>query len=124
MPLSLFNKQLTPSHRLLWPALAACIILSSPQTLANKDLFASEPAAEKSVPAQEIISAPEEIEVIEPEISPTEAAALAQQHVKGKVMNVRAFKEENKTLYGVKLLQKDGRMKTVNVDANNGSIVE
>ncbi|HWV13965.1 MAG TPA: hypothetical protein VN030_00950 [Cellvibrio sp.] len=124
MPLSLFNKQLAHGHRLLWPSLAACIILSSPQTLANKDLFASEPAIEQSAPAQEIISVPEETEIIEPEISPTEAAALAQQHVKGKVMNVRAFKEENKTLYGVKLLQKDGRMKTVNVDANNGSIVE
>jgi uncharacterized membrane protein YkoI len=62
--------------------------------------------------------------VAPPAISPTEAAQRAQLHAEGQVMNVRTFQEDDKTLYGVKLLQKNGRMKTVNVDANSGEIVE
>ncbi len=67
---------------------------------------------------------PEYIEEAEPAISATDAALRAQRHVSGKVMNVRQFQDENKVLYGVKVLQKNGRMKTINVDANNGTIVE
>jgi uncharacterized membrane protein YkoI len=64
------------------------------------------------------------VETAPPAISPTEAAQRAQRHAEGQVMNVRTFQEDDKTLYGVKLLQKNGRMKTVNVDANSGEIVE
>ncbi len=66
----------------------------------------------------------EEDDTLEPTLSPTDAALRAQRHVDGKVMNVRRFAEENKTLYGVKLLQKNGRIKTVTVDANSGAILE
>lgn len=92
---------------------------------AKKDLFSSEPTSSKTAPAQEMISAPaDDTDMEEPAISATDAALRAQQHVEGKVMNVRQFQDENKTLYGVKVLQKNGRIKTINVDANNGSIVE
>ena len=99
--------------------------LTAQNALAKKDLFSSEPTQSKTAPAQEMISAPaEDAEIEEPAISATDAALRAQQHVDGKVMNVRQFQDENKTLYGVKVLQKNGRIKTINVDANNGSIVE
>lgn len=92
---------------------------------AKKDLFSSEPTSSTTAPAQEMISAPaDDTDMEEPAISATDAALRAQQHVEGKVMNVRQFQDENKTLYGVKVLQKNGRIKTINVDANNGSIVE
>jgi len=39
-------------------------------------------------------------------------------------MNVRKYKDEDKTRYAVKLLQKNGRMKTVTLDANSGELIE
>ena len=117
-------------HPLIKSALLAALIFSVPIASAKKDpapkdLFAEDPAAHHSSPTQELISAPpEEDEEIEPAISPIDAAQRAQSRVDGQVMNVRKFKDDSKTLYGVKLLQKNGRMKTVNVDANNGNIIE
>jgi uncharacterized membrane protein YkoI len=94
-------------------------------TLADKDLFKDDPAGKQDAPAQQMIGDPSEYEEIaEPAISSSDAALLAQQHAGGKVMNVRQFQDDNKILYGVKVLQKNGRMKTINIDANNGSIVE
>lgn len=93
--------------------------------LAQKDLFSSDPSSSTLVPTQEMISqSSDDSAEVEPAISATDAALRAQQHVSGKVMNVRQFQDENKTYYGVKLLQQNGRIKTINIDANNGSIVE
>jgi uncharacterized membrane protein YkoI len=76
----------------------------------------TEVATEAEIPVETVVAPPA--------ISPTEAAQRAQLHAEGQVMNVRTFQEDDKTLYGVKLLQKNGRMKTVNIDANSGEIVE
>lgn len=110
----------------LQPALAVALLLSTHHAFAKKDLFASEPNAESPLPAQEMISPPsqDEEEIAEPSISPTDAALRAQQHLDGKVMNVRQYQNENRTLYGVKVLQKNGRVSTVNVDATNGAIIK
>ena len=112
-------------------ALLAALILSTPLALAKKDshppkdLFADPAGQQSSSAVQELVSPPvEEDTEVEPAISPVDAAQRAQSHVDGQVMNVRKFREESKTLYGVKLLQKNGRMKTINVDANSGVIVE
>lgn len=96
----------------------------SANALAKKDLFAKDPGSQAPVPAQQLISAPTEQEEPEPKLSPSDAASVAQRHTEGQVMNVKKVKEEEKTLYGVKVLQKNGRMSTVNVDANSGNIVE
>ena len=111
---------------ILQPALALALVLSAQHALAKRDLFNNPPhAQQQSAPAQQIIAPPAaEEETPEPAVSATDAALRAQQHVDGKVMNVRKFQDENKTLYGVKVLQKNGRMRTVNVDANSGSIIE
>ena len=109
----------------LQPTLALALLVSAHQAFAKKDLFGSEPSAHQPLPAQEMIAQPSaEDETLEPAISATDAALRAQQHVDGKVMNVRKFQDEDKVLYGVKVLQKNGRMKTVNVDADNGTIIE
>jgi uncharacterized membrane protein YkoI len=110
---------------ILQPALAVALVAFAHHAFAKKDLFSSEPSAQQPLPAQEMIAAPNvEDEMPEPVISATDAALRAQQHVEGKVMNVRRFQDDNKILYGVKVLQKNGRIKTVNVDADNGAIVE
>lgn len=110
----------------MFSGLALCFgLLSSPLVQAKKDLFAQEPGSQSSVPAQQLITPPSEpIEEPEPRLTPSEAATVAQRHTDGQVMNVRKLKEDEKTLYGVKVLQKNGRMSTVNVDANSGNVVE
>lgn len=90
----------------------------------EKKHAAASPQQAPDAQAQEPIDTEAAVEMAPPAISPTEAAQRAQLHTEGQVMNVRTFQEDNKTLYGVKLLQKNGRMKTVNVDANSGEIVE
>lgn len=110
---------------ILQPTLALALLIAAHQTFAEKDLFSSEPNPQQPLPAQEMISqGSDEDNTEEPAISPADAALLAQQHVDGKVMNVRKIAEENKTLYGVKVLQKNGRIKTVTVDADSGAILE
>lgn len=64
----------------------------------------------------------EEIKV--PTISATEAAQRAQALAEGQVINVRKYVEEDKPRYAVKLLQKNGRMKTINLDAVSGTLIE
>jgi len=96
--------------------------LLAPFAFAKKDLFAKDPGSQSSVPAQQLITPPQEEP--EPKLTPSDAASVAQRHTDGQVMNVRKLKEDEKTLYGVKVLQKNGRMSTVNVDANSGTVVE
>lgn len=59
-----------------------------------------------------------------PTISAAEAAQRAQTMAEGQVINVRKYQEEDKPRYAVKLLQKNGRMKTINLDAVNGTLIE
>jgi hypothetical protein len=110
---------------ILQPTLAIALLVAAHQTFAKKDLFSNEPGPQQPLPAQEMINqSQEEDDTLEPALSPTDAALRAQQHVDGKVMNVRRFAEESKTFYGVKVLQKNGRIKTVTVDADSGAILE
>jgi hypothetical protein len=110
---------------ILQPTLALALLVAAHQTFAEKNLFSNEPKPQQPLPAQEMINQEsDEDDTVEPAISPTDAALLAQQYVDGKVMNVRKFTEENKTLYGVKVLQKNGRIRTVTVDADSGAILE
>lgn len=109
---------------LLLPALTLAV--TAQQALAAKNLFNSDPSSSTSAPAQELVASSSDDSAIleEPALSATDAALRAQQYANGQVMNVRQFQDENKILYGVKVLQKNGRMKTINIDANNGNIVE
>lgn len=100
---------------------------------AKKDLFGSEPNTTKPVrPAPALVQEPNSGEASSsnssqdnrPQISATEAAQRAQRTTEGQVMNVRKVRNDDKTLYNVNLLQKNGRMKTVNIDAYSGDIVE
>jgi len=119
-------KTIRPTFTFLLPlVLAITLALTAQHAFAKKDLFSSEPTSSQATPAQEMIASPaDDADIEEPAISATDAALRAQQHVEGKVMNVRQFQDENKTLYGVKVLQKNGRIKTINIDANNGTVVE
>lgn len=99
---------------------------------AKDDLFGSNKKSAKkdaaAVPqptealSGENTNANEEIKV--PTISATEAAQRAQALAEGQVINVRKYVEEDKPRYAVKLLQKNGRMKTINLDAVNGALIE
>lgn len=59
-----------------------------------------------------------------PTISPTDAAQRAQHFSEGQVINVRKYQDEEKPRYAVKLLQKNGRMKTLTLDATTGELIE
>lgn len=99
----------------------------------KRDLFGSDPKASKQVhtapalvqdPGNSESSASSSSQDNRPQISATEAAQRAQRTTEGQVMNVRKVRDEDRTLYNVNLLQKNGRMKTVNIDAYSGEVVE
>jgi methionine-rich copper-binding protein CopC len=123
-PLFITFIKIIARRRFIFSLLILMVEFFAPQAFAEKDIFRSEPRAAQTVPAQQMINTQSEDDEAEPAISATDAALRAQQQVNGKVMNVRKFQDENKTLYGVKMLQKNGRMKTINVDADSGAIVE
>jgi uncharacterized membrane protein YkoI len=102
---------------------------------AKKDLFGSEPKHAQPAPAHPALGLVQEPSSSDatassssrdnrPQISATEAAQRAQRAAEGQVMNVRKVQDEDKTLYNVNLLQKNGRMKTVNIDAHSGEVIE
>ena len=118
-------KKITRHHVLLPLLCATALTIMAPHAFAKKDLFSSEPSSSQPAPAQEMRAAPAEKQrPAKPTISAPDAAARAQKHANGKVMNVRQYQDDDKTLYGIKVLKKNGRMKTINVDADNGAIVE
>lgn len=100
---------------------------------AKDDLFGNKKSAKKesvSVPQQTEASltdntrSSEESHSEVPTISAAEAAQRAQSVAEGQVINVRKYQEENQPRYAVKLLQKNGRMKTINLDAVSGAVIE
>lgn len=105
-------------------------------TKTKNDLFGGKESSEKKVAAVPVIepqladSKPleDEAKTEVATISSTEAAQRAQTFAEGQVINVRLYQEsglkEDKPRYAVKLLQKNGRMKTINLDAVNGALIE
>ena len=99
----------------------------------KEDLFGSKKSSKKITPnaqtqAEQTLAdsthASEEAQPELPTISATEAAQRAQAFAEGQVINVRKYQEEDKPRYAVKLLQKNGRMKTINLDAVTGDQIE
>ena len=100
-------------------------------TEAKEDLFGSKKSSKKdaaSVPEQTEATTGDNANSSEgaqiPTISAAEAAQRAQALAEGQVINVRKYQEEDKPRYAVKLLQKNGRMKTINLDAVSGALIE
>jgi uncharacterized membrane protein YkoI len=105
-------------------------------TKTKNDLFGDKKSSEKKASAAPIIepqladniTGEEEAKTEVATISATEAAQRAQTFAEGQVINVRLYQEsgleEDKPRYAVKLLQKNGRMKTINLDAVNGTLIE
>lgn len=99
-------------------------------TKTKNDLFGSKESSEKKVaPTIEPQLADSKAMEDEPKtevpvISATEAAQRAQTFAEGQVINVRKYHEDDKPRYAVKLLQKNGRMKTINLDAVSGAQIE
>jgi uncharacterized membrane protein YkoI len=98
---------------------------------AKEDIFGGKKNTQKEVPAiptelsaSESSRSSEEAKPEIPTISAAEAAQHAQALTEGQVINVRKYMEEEKPRYAVKLLQKNGRMKTINLDAVNGELIE
>lgn len=56
-------------------------------------------------------------------VSASQAASIVQQRYGGKVMNVSTRQSGNGVVYGVKILQTSGHMRTVNVDGQTGAIL-
>lgn len=100
---------------------------------AKEDLFGGKKTAKKETPVipasaeQKTADNSHSSEEAKPEIpviSATEAAQRAQILAEGQVINVRKYMEDEKPRYAIKLLQKNGRMKTINLDAVNGEQLE
>ncbi|RYY03711.1 MAG: hypothetical protein EOO53_07385 [Gammaproteobacteria bacterium] len=98
----------------------------------KEDLFGSKKSSKKITPdtkaaAEQSLVDNAHAEEVQPElptISATEAAQRAQNFAEGQVINVRKYQEEDKPRYAVKLLQKNGRMKTINLNAVSGELIE
>ena len=98
----------------------------------KEDLFGSKKSSKKITPdtkaatEQSLVdnAHAEEVQPELPTISATEAAQRAQTFAEGQVINVRKYQEEDKPRYAVKLLQKNGRMKTINLNAVSGELIE
>ena len=100
-------------------------------TQAKNDLFGEKKSSESEAAAPIIEPQLADSKPMEDEaktevatISATEAAQRAQTFAEGQVINVRKYFEEDKPRYAVKLLQKNGRMKTINLNAVNGTLIE
>ncbi|GGY61680.1 hypothetical protein GCM10011613_01380 [Cellvibrio zantedeschiae] len=100
---------------------------------AKEDLFGNKKSAKKDVPSvpqqtepavSENAHSGDDTQPEVPTISATEAAQRAQALAEGQVINVRKYQEDDKPRYAVKLLQKNGRMKTINLDAVSGTLIE
>jgi uncharacterized membrane protein YkoI len=100
---------------------------------AKEDLFGSKKSSKKITPDSKAVTekeqaseenSSEEARLELPVISATEAAQRAQTFAEGQVINVRQYQDEGNQRYAVKLLQKNGRMKTVNLNAVNGDLIE
>ena len=99
----------------------------------KEDLFGSKTSSKRIKPdaktlaqntAESDENSSEEAKPELPVISPTEAAQRAQTYSDGQVINVRQYQDEGNQRYAVKLLQKNGRMKTINLNAFNGELIE
>ena len=99
---------------------------------AKEDLFGSKKSSKKIAPDTKAVQKEEandenssaESQPEQPVISATEAAQRAQTYAEGQVINVRQYQDEGNQRYAVKLLQKNGRMKTINLNAVNGDLIE
>lgn len=100
---------------------------------AKENLFGSKKSTKKVTPIlpaqteQTLMDNAHSSEDAQPElqtISTTDAAQRAQTFAEGQVINVRKYMEDDKPRYAVKLLQKNGRMKTINLDAVSGTLIE
>lgn len=89
---------------------------------AKKEPLSAPPATEQT--ASDNAHSSEEAHPELPTITATEAAQRAQSLAEGQVINVRKYQEDDKPRYAVKLLQKNGRMKTINLDAVSGALIE
>jgi uncharacterized membrane protein YkoI len=56
-------------------------------------------------------------------LSAAEAADRVQRQIGGKVMGVQTRQSNGTTVYSVKILQSSGHMRTVNVNAQTGAIM-
>jgi uncharacterized membrane protein YkoI len=99
----------------------------------KEDLFGSKTSSKKIKPDAKALAentattdenSKEEAQPDLPVISPAEAAQRAQTYSEGQVINVRQYQDEGNQRYAVKLLQKNGRMKTINLNAFNGELIE
>lgn len=88
-------------------ALSLAWTLGLPVPLAG--LPSAVPAAEAQRPAR---------------LSPAQAAALVQKHFGGRVLKVDAFEHGGRIIYRVKILQQDGRIRTINVDSQSGKVLK
>ena len=58
-----------------------------------------------------------------PSISAQQAAAMVTRQYGGKVISVNVNRRKNGVVYGVKILQDSGHIRTVNVDGQTGAIL-
>lgn len=57
------------------------------------------------------------------QVSKQDAVAIALRNTPGKVLSVKTDKGQQGKIYYIKLLMKDGRVKTIKVDAETGRVL-
>jgi uncharacterized membrane protein YkoI len=56
------------------------------------------------------------------QIAPADAAEIVRKQFGGRVMGVETRQREGRVIYQVRILQENGRMRTVSVDGQTGKI--
>lgn len=56
------------------------------------------------------------------QIAGADAAEIVRQRYGGRVMGVNTRQQDGRIIYQVRILQDDGRMRTINVDGQTGKI--
>ncbi|MDQ2076287.1 PepSY domain-containing protein [Marinimicrobium sp. ABcell2] len=57
------------------------------------------------------------------QIAAADAAEIVRKQYGGRVMGVEARQRDGRVIYQVRILQENGRMRTVRVDGNSGKII-
>lgn len=60
----------------------------------------------------------------EQNISASQAAAIVQRRFGGRVVDVDSYRRGGRLIYRVRLLQDEGRMRTIQVDGQSGDIIQ
>lgn len=102
-----------PSRRAICTQLLSALLLLAVSTGPGAALTHAQTAASTSNQSARTAGA---------QIAAADAAEIVRRQYGGRVMGVETRQRDGRVIYQVRILQKDGRMRTINVDGHSGKI--